>query len=669
MKLLNPHWRTGVVLCVLVVFSWNVARAQVLFEAPMGTNPELRDQAEPASVRFKAPLQLPFFEDFSRPGPYPRQDHWEGFQVYVNDHFAIDPPSIGVATFDGLNSAGQAYNPDAPDQASLPVDTLTSRPIDLNGLRDVDSVVLSFFYQATGRGEQINAQDSLVLEFLADSVVAYLSPAREQIDTILRNQWLPVWSRQGPRPRDQFNYVSLQVPFDSSRAFYHEGFRFRFRAFGSATGAGDHWHLDYLTLDKGRESNAEPFYNDIAVYRRPLGFLTEYTRIPLSHYNEDPGRFFRQTDTLYVRNLRNTAQTIRNGITFRDVDTDQDLQRTTDISSLFDESGGLGLNYALKGPNASAPVFLSRDKAVLEMEHRVNIGSPTGDSRPENDTLRFRQILAYDYAYDDGSAESSLGFREVRDEARFALKFVPAKSDQLQGVGLMFNQFLGPVVGQTFDINIWTAIAEEGPDDNDELAYAFEDVEVSFPNDNNGFAYFELPDPVRVRANQAFYIGWSQTEDFRLLIGLDKNYVDFKPPGQNANSLPFHPEMFFFVSDRWNRVPDTVFRGAPMIRAYMADETIPDNPNPDLDKTPDDEEARFVLAPNPVRGTTVGLEAQASAGRYDILTPAGALLRTGRYEEGNNSLDLSGLQTGLYLIRLIPDADDQYPSLLRLLIR
>src|SRR3954471_22646353 len=46
---------------------------------------------------------LPFVDDFSRDGIYPFDCLWTDSAVFINDDFADNPPTFGVATFDGVN--------------------------------------------------------------------------------------------------------------------------------------------------------------------------------------------------------------------------------------------------------------------------------------------------------------------------------------------------------------------------------------------------------------------------------------------------------------------------------------------------------------------------------------------------------------------------------------
>jgi hypothetical protein len=55
-------------------------------------------------------LSLPFIEDFYQTDVYPNVSKWQDNFVYINQTFQINPISIGVAIFDGINPVGQAYS-------------------------------------------------------------------------------------------------------------------------------------------------------------------------------------------------------------------------------------------------------------------------------------------------------------------------------------------------------------------------------------------------------------------------------------------------------------------------------------------------------------------------------------------------------------------------------
>src|SRR5665647_52119 len=91
-----------------------------------------RFQEPPGSVKSaKAAglLSLPFFDDFSTGGTFSSALRWEGRSVYVNDRYAVDPPSKGVATFDALDADGVVYS--GLGLSPRGADTLTSLPLAL----------------------------------------------------------------------------------------------------------------------------------------------------------------------------------------------------------------------------------------------------------------------------------------------------------------------------------------------------------------------------------------------------------------------------------------------------------------------------------------------------------------------------------------------------------
>jgi len=88
----------------------------------------------------------PFFDDFSYEGPYPNADLWLDDRVFVNNTLAHKPPSIGVATFDGISERGTSYG------GYGPADFLTSNYIDASNFNANSDVYLSFFACPKGNG-------------------------------------------------------------------------------------------------------------------------------------------------------------------------------------------------------------------------------------------------------------------------------------------------------------------------------------------------------------------------------------------------------------------------------------------------------------------------------------------------------------------------------------
>jgi hypothetical protein len=127
-------------------------------------------------------LKPPFMDDFSSYTGYPNHEKWLDRQGYVNQGFAIYPPTIGVVTLDALNEYGQLYA--HASHSPFSADTLTSNLIRLDSnftlqrpMQVGDSLYLSFYYQPGGGSKNANAggwevvgdqpdhSDKLVLEF------------------------------------------------------------------------------------------------------------------------------------------------------------------------------------------------------------------------------------------------------------------------------------------------------------------------------------------------------------------------------------------------------------------------------------------------------------------------------------------------------------------------
>ncbi len=184
-------------------------------------------------------LELPFFDDFSRTEVFPDQKLWKDVNVFINSSFAVEPISLGVASFDALNSLGELYQ----DLDAYPkrADYLTSQAINLNYPVSAN-VVLSFFMQPQGLGNAPEAGDSIMLEFLSQS-----------------EGWVKVWGLAG---KNVTGFKQYFVPVNQEK-FLYKGFRFRFVNKVSLAGISnpsaaancDHWHLDYVELDKSRTVN------------------------------------------------------------------------------------------------------------------------------------------------------------------------------------------------------------------------------------------------------------------------------------------------------------------------------------------------------------------------------------------------------------------------------
>lgn len=224
------------------------------------------------SARKKATLDtlsLPFWDDFSVSyGMYPDTLKWiDSYAIWINNGMAINQPTINVATFDGLDSAGRAYNPNDVFVVGY-TDALTSRPIDLSetGLpvAERESVYLSFSYQWQGNGEAPDDEDYLQLEF-KDA----------------EGGWAPAItiSPQADFDRTQFYDAIVNV----GEEYFHNHFQFRFRSYGRNSGPYDTWNIDYVYLNANRNANDFGF-SDRAIASPLSSLFQKYYAIPYEHF-------------------------------------------------------------------------------------------------------------------------------------------------------------------------------------------------------------------------------------------------------------------------------------------------------------------------------------------------------------------------------------------------
>ena len=181
----NHPIKTLCVLLSLFLLSLNASAQEVLtgLRVNKSVAREAARQTPLKPVRTDG-LHLPFVDDFSNYTGYPCSSLWQDRFAFVNRTFAIQPPTLGVATLDALDENGEVYA--RADGAGFQADYLTSLPIRLDynftlnrEMRVSDSLYLSFYYQPAGGslagvewerlGNRPEGRDSLILEFGYDT--------------------------------------------------------------------------------------------------------------------------------------------------------------------------------------------------------------------------------------------------------------------------------------------------------------------------------------------------------------------------------------------------------------------------------------------------------------------------------------------------------------------
>ena len=122
---------------------------------------------------------------------------WIDKMAYHNYRYGVNPRSLGVATFDGLDQNGYPYQ--FGTNVTNYGDFLTSKAIDLSNNVAGDSLYFSFLYQPEGLGDEPEVTDSLVLDFYAPDL----------------DQWYHMWSVSGSsvHPFKAVHFPVLDVKF------------------------------------------------------------------------------------------------------------------------------------------------------------------------------------------------------------------------------------------------------------------------------------------------------------------------------------------------------------------------------------------------------------------------------------------------------------------------
>lgn len=547
---------------------------------------------------FSETLSLPFFDDFSTLDIRPNALFWADGSAYINDDYAFNQPTIGVATLDAIDHKGNLYA--FPDTASvMPGDTLTSQLIDLSGLKIADSVYLSFFVQAGGLGNTPQPKDSIILQF-KDS---------------LSGEWRTVWSKAGDT---LLSFDPVIVPL-TNQVFLHDSAQFRFRNYFSLEYAGmncDHWNIDYVMLDKGRSVN-DSLIDEVAYTKNINRLLNTFSSVPWSHFKIYYAHIVDQI-VYQFRNYTENVMNITPYLRWKNLYTGE----TKDI-------GNIANNYA---PNTSYTIEKSvnnslftiddSDSARFEVQNRFFISE--NDYAPNNSTKRIIDFYNY-YAYDDGTAEGMYGVSNKY--GMIAVKYDVYRADSLRAVRIFFNKSqYGD--DRYFNIKVW----DDGGSGPGEVIYTKTRNIPGYADTINGFVTIEFDSAVSV--GKTFYVGWEKITDERLNMGFDKNFVAYQKNYFNANG-------------RWEL---SKFNGSLMIRPVLGDMLSYKDSFWIPEEEPQATEQSFVLYPNPIGGDKMlYIRSLKVIDDIYVFNQMGQMVA---HEAGVDQINLSELQSGIYLVRI-----------------
>ncbi len=548
-------------------------------------------------------LSLPFFEDFSDTQVSTSSERWSDSDVYINSEYTDRMPSVGIATFDAVNSSGQFYE-QAMYETSYIADKLTSKPIYADAASN-SNVWMSFYYRPQGFGDAPEAEDSLILQFYAPEL----------------QTWHTVWSAEGTYDKE-FQQVMLPIADDK---FLKDGFRFRFLNYASLgssmyadlAGNCDFWHIDYIYLNTNRtESNTS--YNDISFSKPMTSILKDYVAVPWKHYLNVPAER-KASFKIAIQNHHNSNRSI-DSLNFYNTHIESNSK------SLL-ESGARNINafgYLEPAGLMNLLEFQSNTDDTATFEISAELVTDDSDFG-SNNRISFLQNFHRYYAYDDGTAEAAYGLYGTGTKyGMAAYRFEALKPDSLEGVYMYFSRTLNDVSQKYFWLNFWYPNDNGLPQDT-----VFEQIEGALPNyteQRNEFVYYKFPKPIYVE--KTFFIGWTQTTDNMLNVGFDWN--------TKANQ-----HLFFNISGSWT--PSQI-EGAVMMRPQFMQADI-------QNQTKESISENISISPNPavdfIRITTTELPEGSLIRIYNI---QGQLVKQFPLSSSNDYY-INDLSKGIYYLQ------------------
>ncbi len=604
---------------------------------PLAKNPVLSKANHKKLITAKSgtasAVKLPFADDFSYNSLYPSRKLWSNRYVFVNKGFAVNPVTIGVATFDAVNDTGAVY----PYAMQFPfvADSLTSNSIRLDSafgstpvkLSPADSVYVSFYFQPQGIGNAPETEDSLILQFF--------NPVSQS--------WSTVWNHQGMK-LDSFrtaygvDFKNVMIPVTDSD-YFSPDFRIRFLNKASIpnnnipswrSGAYDHWNIDYVYIDKDRNIN-DTTVHDVAWIESMQTLLLNYISMPWNQYNANAQA---ETNTAAALKFRSLDQ----GVGLKNMNQyfyvqnldDKTFHKSTPYPASTNMAAGDVINYAPDYQYPSSQPFYFKSNATenadFEVMFRIYSNTPPLDIIHSNDTMRFYQRFYNYYAYDDGVPEYGYGLSN--QGAKLAYKFTLNTPDSLQSVQMYFNQTLGAANQKYFYLTVW----DDNGGEPGNIIYQQQGIRPEFENKLFKYHTYKLKHAVYVSGT--FYVGWQQLTQDNLNVGFDANN-------------DHHDKIFYNSGGSWQ---NSSYHGALMIRPVLGDKK-------DAFVGMQEKESLVGLGlfPNPVSDKYLNIriygvsESKKSRLEISVYSLTGSLLLKSNYK---SKIFTGNLERGLYFIKI-----------------
>ncbi len=529
---------------------------------------------------------------------------WADDDAHINGTYPIDPPTIGVATLDGVDRTGLPYVTNSPTAYGIN-DHLTSVPINMV-YPPGDSIYLSFFLQPQGRSgdTEVQTQDSLVLELYA--------PDQEE--------WVRWWSTPYYALA---SFRQVMLPITDFR-FLKPDFRFRFLNYGTRSGALDHWHIDYVRLARQR-AHDDTLLVDVAWVEPGSTLLNTYTAVPFTHFGNSPATFMASSVDLLQKNLADEDRFI----TWEASSGPEGAAPVATFGSGSNIINNAATTYT--STHAIAPFVydpaLGAGAAFWRNTFAIDV---TPDINRYNDTMRFVQELSNYYALDDGSAEAGYGLVNASG-GEVAVRFDMLQADSLRAVRIYFDPIFFPANPENagFLLTVWSSLS---PEVILHQNFSFSDPEYR-PDGLNKFVEYPLDSTIWVPAT--FYVGFVQTTATFMNVGMDRN--------RNNQSRIFYNTTGVFTN--------TAQAGSLMIRPVLIAEVDPFTGVDEVREVPP------VLWPNPAVDDVMVHAGTLMAGSVELWDATGRLVLNQQWRSGS-PVQLHRVAPGTYVLRVKDERGD-----------
>lgn len=589
-------------------------------------------------------LSLPFMDDFSYDSPYPDARLWLDKGPYVNKTMAVNPPSIGVATFDGVDEKGLPYG------NSNKLERLTSKYLNLSGKTAADNIYVSFWLQPKGLGDRPEVTDEIVLEFKNQN-----------------NQWIEIQSFPGIPDSVKFDSVFpfTFYAFPVNEAYLHSGFQFRFTSYSNPSGILDLWHLDYVRVSENEIPNGT--FDDIAFSEPPASLLETYTSMPWRHFKGHESEELSKTLTASFFNHFPSTNVIANSnVQFTEQITGIPLIQNIDFvpfnfnlpafahtkrSFNFQTDFSDVWNNFLTNLTTQ---FSDRDSLQFITAYGINVPNelvvPGYEDIKRNNTVSRQTNFSNYFAYDDGTAESTIQLESFNNRAvELAVAFHTNVADTIRAIQIHFPRLTQNVSNQLFNMRIWKDNPNSEP--VHEAVFQRPVYASDYLDTLQGFSTYPLVDeltgelkPLAVEANSTFYIGFEPISTCQA-----PNCIPF---GYDLNDPQAYDFLYIKTDEEFKPLADLQAagpRGAVMVRPVVGRYT----PGPTAVKEVQQLSEFLTVYPNPSSGELFLKlkEGQPSDYAVQVFSSIGQLVQQ---QQGlPQQLNLQEYPNGIYFLKII----------------